>query len=289
MKKLAIINDLSGVGRSSLSIQLPVVSCLGITACPVPTAILSSHTAFNEVSKVNFSDHMTAYFDAWDKNDFRFDGILIGYLGDENEQKIIEQFIVKQREKNPDVKVILDPVMADHGKLYRHMSDRNISALRSLAKHADLICPNLTEAAFLADYDYEGLRETLDSCNHDSAKAIVFNALLSALHHITNGTVVITGVEDISENDEDCLLNVLSESDGDVRFIRNPKTGNNRPGTGDLFSAILASKLIKGTEPENACRTASVFVGRAIRHSENEHVPVTEGVQFEDLLHQLSD
>ena len=287
MKRIAIINDLSGVGRSSLSIQLPVVSALGVTACPVPTAILSSHTAFNEVSKVNFSDYMKAYFDAWDKNNFRFDGILIGYLGDEKEQAIIEQFILRQKEKNPDIKVILDPVMADQGKLYRHMSDRNIEALRSLAYLADLICPNLTEAAFLVDYDYEGFKETLDSCNHDSAKAIVFNALLSALHHITKGTVVITGVEDISENNEDCLLNILSESDGDVRFIRNPKTGNSRPGTGDLFSAILAAEFVKDTDTEKSCRLAADFIGRAVKHSEEKQIPVIEGVQFEDLLNDL--
>ena len=287
MKRIAIINDLSGVGRSSLSIQLPVVSALGVTACPVPTVILSSHTAFNEVSKVNFSEYIEAYFEAWNKNNFKFDGILIGYLGDEKEQELIEEFIVKQKDKNPDVKVILDPVMADHGKLYRHMTDKNIEALRSLARHADLICPNLTEAAFLVDYDYDGFKETLDSCNHDSAKAIVFNALLSALHHITDGSVVITGIEDITENDEDCLLNILSESDGDVRFIRNPKTGENRPGTGDLFSAIMAAEFIKGTDPEISCRFASDFIGRAINHSEEEHVPVTEGVQFEDMLSQL--
>ncbi len=287
MKRIAIINDLSGVGRSSLSIQLPVVSALGVTACPVPTVILSSHTAFNEVSKTNFSGHMEAYFEAWNKNNFKFDGILIGYLGDEKEQELIEEFIVNQKEKNPDVKVILDPVMADHGKLYRHMSDRNIEALRSLVRHANLICPNLTEAAFLVDYDYDGFMETLNNCKHDSAKAIVFNALLSALHHITDGTVVITGIEDITENNENCLLNILSESDGDVRFIRNPKTGENRPGTGDLFSAIMTAEYIKGTDPEKSCRLASDFIGRAIKHSKEEQVPVIEGVQFEDMLGQL--
>lgn len=287
MKRIAIINDLSGVGRSSLSIQLPVVSTLGVTACPVPTAILSSHTAFQEVSKVNFSEHMQEYFDAWNRNNFKFDGILIGYLGDDREQKIIENFILEQKKRNPDVKVILDPVFADHGKLYRHMSEKHIEAMVSLAGLADLICPNLTEAALLVDYDYEGLRETLDSCNHDSAKAIVFNALISALHHITKGAVVITGVEETDSDDRPHLLNVLSEEDGDVRFIRSPKTGNNRPGTGDLFSAIVGAKYVKSIDMESACQTASDFIASAIRHSDEENVPVEEGVQFEDILHTL--
>jgi len=287
MKRIAIINDLSGVGRSSLSIQLPVVSTLGVTACPVPTAILSSHTAFQEVCKVNFSEHMQEYFDAWNRNNFKFDGILIGYLGDDREQKIIGNFILEQKKRNPDVKVILDPVFADHGKLYRHMSEKHIEAMVSLAGLADLICPNLTEAALLVDYDYEGLRETLDSCNHDSAKAIVFNALLSALHHITKGAVVITGVEETDSDDRPHLLNVLSEEDGDVRFIRSPKTGNNRPGTGDLFSAIVGAKYVKSIDMESACQIASDFIASAIRHSDEENVPVEEGVQFEDILHTL--
>lgn len=287
MKKLAIINDLSGVGRSSLSVQLPVVSALGVTACPVPTAILSSHTAFKEVSKLSFKDHMKDYFEAWDKNNFRFDGLLIGYLSDEEEREYIENYILLQKSKNPDMKIFLDPVFADHGALYRHMTDKNIEALRALAELSDLICPNLTEAALLVDFDYEGLKETLDSCSHDSAKAIVFNALLSALHEITRGTVVITGIEETDSDGKEYLLNVLSEEDGDVRFVRTEKAGANRPGTGDLFSAIVSSKLLKGEDTEAALRAASDFIADAIKHSEEEKVPVIEGVQFEDLLHLL--
>lgn len=287
MKKLAIINDLSGVGRSSLCIQLPVVSTLGVTACPVPTAILSSHTAFREVAKTSFKDHMKDYFEAWNKNDFKFDGLLIGYLADEEERQYIEDYILGQKSKNPEMKVLLDPVFADNGTLYRHMTDSHISAMRTLAGLSDLICPNLTEAAFLVDFDYEGLRETLDSCNHDSAKAMVLNALLSALHEITKGIIVITGIEETDSDGKEYLLNVLSEEDGDVRFIRTKKTGPNRPGTGDLFSAIVGSKYLKGADMEAACRTAADFIADAIQHSEKEKVPVKEGVQFEDLLHML--
>ncbi|WP_031548516.1 pyridoxamine kinase [Oribacterium sp. FC2011] len=289
MKKLAVINDLSGVGRSSLSIQLPVVSTLSVTACPVPTAILSSHTAFKEVAKVDFKDHLSGFFDAWNKNGFSFDGILIGYLGDTEEHPLIEDFIREQKKRNPELTVILDPVMADNGSLYRHMTQKHIEAMLSLAKYADLLTPNLTEAALLADFDYEGMKETLKDCKLDAAKGMVFNSLLSALHHITPGAIIVTGIEEENEAGEKMLLNVLSETDGDLRFIRNPRTGNGRPGTGDLFSAIISAKLLKGTDHEKACRSAADFVGLAIKHSEELNVPVIEGVQFEDLLRHLSD
>lgn len=286
MKKLAIINDLSGVGRSSLAIQLPVAAALEVTPCPAPTAILSSHTAFENVSKADFTDHLDAYLTTWNKNNFHFDGILIGYLSSREEQKIIEKFIIQQKEKNPYLKVILDPVTADHGRLYKHLSMDTVEAMRSLAKYADLICPNLTEAALLVDFDYDGLKETLDGCSLDAAKAMIFSTLISALQHITDGAIVITGVEECSGS-EDRLLNVLSESEGDIRFIRNPRAGSGRPGTGDLFSCILAAKYIKGEALESSCRIAADFVRQAIKHSEDEHVPVINGVQFEDLLQLL--
>ena len=289
MKKLAVINDLSGVGRSSLSIQLPVVSALSVTACPVPTAILSNHTAFKEVAKVDFKDHLSGFFDAWNKNDFSFDGILIGYLGDTEEHPLIEDFIKEQKKRNPELTVILDPVMADNGSLYRHMTEKHIEAMLSLAKYADLLTPNLTEAALLADFDCEGMKETLEDCKLDAAKGMIFNSLLSALHHITPGAVIVTGIEEKNEAGEKMLLNVLSETDGDLRFIRNPRTGNGRPGTGDLFSAIISAKLLNGSDPGEACRSAADFVGLAIKHSEELNVPVIEGVQFEDLLRHLSD
>jgi len=289
MKKLAVINDLSGVGRSSLSIQLPVISSLAVTACPVPTAILSSHTAFKEVAIVNFKDHLHDFFNAWSKNNFIFDGILIGYLGDTKEHTLILDFIKEQKDRNPELRVILDPVMADNGRLYRHMTDKHIEAMRSLAKLADLLTPNLTEAALLTDFDYEGIRETLNELRLDEAKGMVLNSLLSALHHITPGSVIVSGIEEDNGASERQLLNVLSETDRDLRFIRNPRTGMGRPGTGDLFSAIISAKLLNGLDHEKACRSAADFVGLAIKHSEELNVPVTEGVQFEDLLWHLRD
>lgn len=293
LKKLALINDLCSVGRCSLSIQIPVASALGLTACPIPTAVLSNHTAFPHVSSTGLGEVMEERLETLNENDIHFDGILIGYLGDCTDLRSIEAYLDAEKQRNPALRIFLDPAMADHGRLYRGMTEEHIEAMRTLCRKADLICPNLTEAAFLADFDYEGLKETLDRCTSDATRGMVMHALLSELHHLSSGQIIVTGVEAYAETAEDAttdpeaLINVVSEEDGDLRFIEHDRTGDARPGTGDLFSAIVASLCLRGETLENATRRAADFVALCIRHSEEEQVPVVYGVQFEDILGAL--
>ena len=293
LKKLALINDLCSVGRCSLSIQIPVASALGLTACPIPTAVLSNHTAFPHVSSTGLGEVMEERLETLNENDIHFDGILIGYLGDCTDLRAIEAYLDAEKQRNPALRIFLDPAMADHGRLYRGMTEEHIEAMRALCRKADLICPNLTEAAFLADFDYEGLKETLDRCTSDATRGMVMHALLSELHHLSSGQIIVTGVEAYAETAEDAttdpeaLINVVSEEDGDLRFIEHDRTGDARPGTGDLFSAIVASLCLRGETLENATRRAADFVALCIRHSEEEQVPVVYGVQFEDILGAL--
>lgn len=293
LKKLALINDLCSVGRCSLSIQITVASALGLTACPIPTAVLSNHTAFPHVSSTALGEVMEERLETLNENDIHFDGILIGYLGDCTDLRAIEAYLDAEKQRNPALRIFLDPAMADHGRLYRGMTEEHIEAMRTLCRKADLICPNLTEAAFLADFDYEGLKETLDRCTSDATRGMVMHALLSELHHLSSGQIIVTGVEAYAETAEDAatdpeaLINVVSEEDGDLRFIEHDRTGDARPGTGDLFSAIVASLCLRGETLENATRRAADFVALCIRHSEEEQVPVVYGVQFEDILSAL--
>ena len=296
LKKLALINDLCSVGRCSLSIQIPVASALGLTACPIPTAVLSNHTAFPHVSSTGLGEVMEERLETLNENDIHFDGILIGYLGDCTDLLAIEAYLDAEKQRNPALRIFLDPAMADHGRLYREMTEEHIEAMRALCRKADLICPNLTEAALLADFDYEGLKETLDRCTSDATRGMVMHALLSELHHLSSGQIIVTGVEALDEPETDAaapaaapdtLINVVSEQDGDLRFVKNSRTGDPRPGTGDLFSAIVASLCLRGETLENAIRRAADFVALCIRHSEEEQVPAVYGVQFEDILGAL--
>lgn len=293
IKKLALINDLCSVGRCSLSIQIPVVSTLGLTACPIPTAVLSNHTAFPHVSSTGLGEVMEERLETLRENDIHFDGILIGYLGDCTDLRALDAYLEAEKQRNPKLRIFLDPAMADHGRLYRGMTEEHIEAMRALCRKADLICPNLTEAAFLADFDYAGLKETLDRCTSDATRGMVMHALLSELHHLTSGQIIVTGVEAYAETAEaaattpEALINVVSEADGDLHFIEHARTGDARPGTGDLFSAIVASLCLRGETLENATRRAADFVALCIRHSEEAQVPVVYGVQFEDILSAL--
>lgn len=293
LKKLALINDLCSVGRCSLSIQIPVVSALGLTACPIPTAVLSNHTAFPHVSSTGLGEVMEERLETLSENNIHFDGILIGYLGDCTDLRALDAYLEAEKQRNPKLHIFLDPAMADHGRLYRGMTEEHIEAMRALCRKADLICPNLTEAAFLADFDYAGLKETLDRCTSDATRGMVMHALLSELHHLTNGQIIVTGVEAYAETEEavatapEALINVVSEADGDLRFVEHARTGDARPGTGDLFSAIVASLCLRGETLENATRRAADFVALCIRHSEEAQVPVIYGVQFEDILSAL--
>ncbi|MGN8761006.1 bifunctional hydroxymethylpyrimidine kinase/phosphomethylpyrimidine kinase [Oribacterium sp. HCP3S3_B9] len=293
IKKLALINDLCSVGRCSLSIQIPVVTALQLSACPIPTAVLSNHTAFPHVSSTGLGAVMEERLETLSENDIHFDGILIGYLGDCTDLRALDAYLEAEKLRNPALRIFLDPAMADHGRLYRGMTEEHIEAMRALCRKADLICPNLTEAAFLADFDYAGLKETLDRCTSAATRGMVMHALLSELHHLTEGQIVVTGVEAYPETAEDrattpeALINVVSEADGDLRFVGHARSGDARPGTGDLFSAIVASLCLRGEELENATRRAADFVALCIRHSEEEKVPIVYGVQFEDVLGAL--
>lgn len=293
IKKLALINDLCSVGRCSLSIQIPVVSALELSACPIPTAVLSNHTAFPHVSSTGLGEVMEERLEILSENNIHFDGILIGYLGDCTDLRALDAYLEAEKQRNPKLRIFLDPAMADHGRLYRGMTEEHIEAMRALCRKADLICPNLTEAAFLADFDYEGLKETLDRCTSDATRGMVMHALLSELHHLSSGQIIVTGVEAYAETAEETvttpevLINVVSEADGDLRFVEHARTGDARPGTGDLFSAIVASLCLRGEALENATRRAADFVALCIRHSEEAQVPVVYGVQFEDILTAL--
>ena len=155
-KKIAIINDLSGFGRCSLTVSIPIISAMGIQTCPIPTAVLSCHTEYPDYYFRDFTDSMPAYIQSWEKLGLQFDGIATGFLGSLQQIDMVIDFIHRFR----TTPILVDPVMGDHGTIYETYTPAMCAGMSRLVKHATIITPNLTEACVLTDTPYRetGLR-----------------------------------------------------------------------------------------------------------------------------------
>ena len=152
-KKIAVLNDLSGYGRCSLTAAMPVISALKVQCCPVVTAVLSNHAGYPECYMDDYTDRMEAYLEPWRKMGFEMDGIMTGFLGSARQVSIVADFIRDFKREN--TQVLVDPTMGDHGHLYSVCDEDLIEAMRELMQYADVVTPNLTEACALTDTLYQ--------------------------------------------------------------------------------------------------------------------------------------
>ena len=152
-KKIAMINDLSGYGRCSITAALPVLAALKIQCCPVPTSVLSNHTGFPVYFFDDYTDKMEPYIEKWKELGLSFDGIVSGFLGSERQIQIVKDMITEF--KKPETKVIVDPIMGDHGETYATYTETMCRKMRELAEMADILTPNLTEACILTERPFK--------------------------------------------------------------------------------------------------------------------------------------
>lgn len=267
--RVACINDLSGFGRCSLTTALPVLSVMGVQACPAPTAVLSMHTGFPQFTFTDLTDGMSAYFDSWNALDF--DWIYSGFLGSLGQIGIVRHFFETQKTKNPSCRILLDPVMGDEGKRYSTYSQELCDAMRELAADADVITPNITEACLLTGMPYHG--ESL----HDAEA----QALAEQLMKLGCGAAVITGI--VQEN----KIGNLIYADGKSVFDAVHRTECLFSGTGDLFASVLCGALARGMSLRKAVRIAGAFLSDVTQFTLRQNTPAAEGVLFEPLLRNL--
>jgi len=268
-KKIAAINDLSGFGKCSLSVALPLISKLGVQCCPLPTAVLSDHTGFDSYYFVDFSEHMEPYIDEWKKLNLRFDGILTGFLGSEEQIETVKSFIEHFADEN--TVVIVDPVMGDNGNTYATYTHEMCKGISKLVEHANIITPNVTEACILTGIPYK---------EHFSE---------SELHEMTYklcekgpDMVVITGV------DRGVYLeNYVYQKDDGPRVLRTRRIAPQRSGTGDVFASIVAACFVQGLSFEKSVRKAADFIKECLKSSTELDIPVTDGVCFEKVIDKL--
>lgn len=268
-KKLAVINDLSGFGRCSIAVELPIISAMKIQCCFVPTTIFSNHTGFASFFLEDFTDKMRPYMNEWRKLELHFQGICTGFLGSPKQIAIVSDFLRDFKEK--DTVVVVDPVMGDYGKMYPTYSMETCLKMRELIPLADIITPNLTEACILAGIPYE---------EKWSRKKLLW--LAQHLSAMGPEKVVITGIIQ-----GEFIANYCYEKGKEPCMFRTVKAGTQRSGTGDIFASIVAADAVNGVPFEQSVKKAGRFIKKCIVKSIQMGIPLTDGVCFEEFLHNL--
>lgn len=267
LPRVLTVQDISCVGRCSMTVALPVLAACGVEACPLPTNLLSTHTGgFGAPHIADLTDHMAPIAAHWQQTGIRFDVISCGYLGSaEQMERVADMFDTLAA---PGCMKIIDPAMADHGRLYSGFDDAFVAEMKKFCVKADWLLPNITEACLLTDTEY---REDYD-------RAWV-EELLNKLTGMGCKNVLLTGV-----SFEEDTTGVMANGE----YISHRRLPQSCHGTGDLFAAVFAGALAKGTDSTAAARLAAEFTLSCMEYTFRE-TDAPYGIVFEPLLGALID
>lgn len=268
-KKIAVINDMSGFGRCSIAVALPVISMLKVQCCPLPTSIFSNHTGYDSFFYRDFTENMEPYMQEWKKLDLRFHGICTGFLGSADQIRIVGRFM--ELFKTQETLVIIDPVIGDYGEPYPTYTQEMCQRMKELIGYADILTPNLTEACILTETPYK-----------EDWKVAELVELAEKLSEKGPEKVVITGFSQKSY-----ICNLCYERGKEPSIVKTHKVGTERSGTGDIFTAIIAADAVNGVDFYTSVKKASAFIKKCILRSIELDIPTTDGVCFEEVLHTL--
>ena len=267
MKRVVTVQDVSCVGKCSLTVALPIISAAGVECAVVPTAVLSTHTAFPKFTFCDLTDEIEPIANTWKELDITFDAIYTGYLGSHRQLSLVGKLIDDFKESG--TLVVIDPVMADNGVLYKGFTPEFAAAMAKLCAKADLIVPNLTEASFMLGIEYK----TEYDCEY-------ILRICRGLRDIGIKNVLLTGV-----SFEPAKLGIAfyqSETDT-VQYHFEDKIPVAMHGTGDVFASVFSGALLGGVAPFDAGIEAARFVVRSIMNTmdQPEHF---YGVNFEGVI-----
>ncbi|MBP1566886.1 MAG: pyridoxamine kinase [Oscillospiraceae bacterium] len=268
-KRAALINDLSGLGKCSLTAAIPVFSCMGIQPCPLPTAVLSNQTGYDSYYIDDFTDKMSFFTEEWLKKRITFDAISTGFFVNSKQIDISEEFIKKF--KKEDTLLVVDPVMGDGGTVYKTFSDELCRRICRLALTADVITPNLTEACIILGEKPDLSLSLENVCD-----------MARRLKEKGPSKVVVTGVVI-----GDKVYNVVCD-DKTVDYTVNNMAFGSYSGTGDLFVSVIAAGLMNGKHSlKEIAQAASDLIESAARDAYAEKTDRNDGVPFEKYLPKL--
>lgn len=286
MKKIAVIQDLSGLGKCSLTAAIPVISVMGVQAVPLPTAVLSNQTGYPSYYCDDYTEHMEQIMTEWEKRKFSPDGIYTGFLADEEQaDKILDFF---QRFRTENTMVLVDPVMGDNGRAYGIYTEGLREKMLQLVGNAHVITPNLTEALLLL-YGKEGMEKRYASLLElDGRKRLEQIGKIGEQLKKEYGlqAAVITGVESQAELCVHQMGNLVVEN-GHSSWCFAPKIGGSYSGTGDLFASVLSAGLVKEMSMMSCVELAVNFLSKVIAQTVQEGTDRNDGVCFEAYLGEL--
>ncbi len=270
-KRVLTVQDISCVGQCSLTVALPIISACGVETAVLPSAVLSTHTAgFSGFTFRDLTEDMPAIAAHWQKENLAFDAIYTGYLGS-TEQIDYVKALFDTVLKAGGVRVV-DPAMADNGKLYPLFDMAYVEAMKGLCGAADVVVPNLTEACFLTDTPYT---EQYDRAYIDD--------VVAKLHALGAKTVVFTGVSFAAGR-----TGVLVSENGAAQYYEHPKRQNSCHGTGDIYASAFVGALVRGKSAVDAARIAADYTVACIDTTAtlDNH---WYGAAFEPVLGELID
>lgn len=272
MKKIAVINDISGFGKCSLTAAIPIISAHKMQCCPLVTGVYSNQTGYESFKSADMTEHMQGFIDEWKKLGTSFDAIITGFIPNDKQGEIIKGFIDDFKKEN--TLVVVDPVMADNGEIYKGFDESRINAVKELAEKADIITPNISELCILCNEGFEDIK---------GEKAILKVERMAELYAKKNRCkIVVSGIE---INDSEIATAVFDERN--FKTIISKKHGESFSGTGDIFSSVVLGCLLRGDTVFEATETAADFVGMAIADTIKEPHDPLYGVNFEKFLNYL--
>lgn len=270
--RILTIQDISCFGKCSLTVALPIISAMGVETVILPTAILSTHTGgFSGFTFRDLTDDVEPITAHWKKENIGFDGIYTGYLGSARQLELVGKIF----DENPDAFRLVDPVMADNGKLYTGFTEEFAAGMAKLCAKADIIVPNLTEACFMlkkpypASYDLDYVKDTLKELCGMGCKTAIITGVLSADGKQQGAVAYDSGKDEFTSYYSENL---------DAKYH----------GTGDIFSSALCGAIVLGKPIDEALRIAVEYTVACIRKSmpDKEH---KYGVRFEECIPTLVD
>lgn len=280
-KKIAVINDLSGFGRCSLTAAIPTISVMGVQPCPLPTAVLSAQTGFPSYYCDDYTEKMEYFRQEWEKMGVRFDGIYTGFVASETQIRRIFRFLDTFYRESTFL--LVDPVMGDEGRVYKLFTPELLRRMKELALRADVVTPNLTELCLLTGADYEELGRMKGEKEITEAAGELAEKLMKS----GPDTIVVTGIRFEDAQSGERMIGNLAVDQSGRRLSAFPYIGGSFSGTGDLFASIIAGGIARGDDIFRTMELAGEFVERAMKDSAAEGVERNEGTNFEKYLGML--